>query len=209
MTQSRSIFLSAGVPDPAAKHFMGEGDTAAISAVISALLYVALGRRRIVWGGHPSITPMIWAYAEALDVDYGKWVTLYQSKLFEPDFPEENARFKNVVLTEAVPGDRERSLELMRRQMLSESSFSAAVFAGGMGGILDEYRLFREMAVDAVILPIASTGGASAILAKEINASRDFSDELDYVDLLFTRLGIDPNEKRGEAIPSSNKDKSL
>lgn len=200
MTQSQSIFLSAGVPDPAAKHFMGEGDTAAISAVISALLYVALGRRRIVWGGHPSITPMIWAYAEALDVDYGKWVTLYQSKLFEPDFPEENARFKNVILTEAVPGDRERSLELMRRQMLSERSFSAAVFAGGMGGILDEYRLFREMAVDAVILPIASTGGASAILADEIDASRDFSDELDYVDLLFTRLAIDPNEKRGASI---------
>lgn len=200
MTQNGSIFLSAGVPNPAAEHFMGEGDTAAISALISALLYVALGRRRIVWGGHPSITPMIWAYAEALDVDYGKWVTLYQSKLFEPDFPAENARFNNVILTEAVQGDRGQSLELMRRQMLSESTFSAAVFAGGMGGILDEYKLFREMAADAAILPIASTGGASALLAKEINASSDFSDELDYVDLLFNRLAIDPNEKRGESI---------
>lgn len=43
MIQHRSIFLSAGVPDPSAKHFLGEGDTAAISALVSALLFVALG----------------------------------------------------------------------------------------------------------------------------------------------------------------------
>ena len=120
MRRQRSIFLSAGVPDPSATHFMGEGDVAAISALVSALLFVALGRRPIVWGGHPAITPMIWAYAEALDVDYGQWVTLYQSEYFKDDFPEENARFGNVVVTEAVPGDRERSLEAMRRRMLSE-----------------------------------------------------------------------------------------
>lgn len=197
--KQRSIFLSAGVPDPTAKHFMGEGDTAAISALVSALLFVALGRRPIVWGGHPAITPMIWAYAEALGVDYAKWVTLYQSKFFEDDFPEENARFGNVIVTEAVQGDRERSLEIMRRRMLSESSFEAAVFAGGMGGIFEEYRLVTELAGQAIILPIVSTGGAAAVLGAEIKASRDLSDELDYVALLFDRLSIDPNEPRGGA----------
>lgn len=197
--KQRSIFLSAGVPDPTAKHFMGEGDTAAISALVSALLFVALGRRPIVWGGHPAITPMIWAYAEALSVDYAKWVTLYQSKFFEDDFPEENARFGNVIVTEAVQGDRERSLEIMRRRMLSESSFEAAVFAGGMGGIFEEYRLVTELAGQAIILPIVSTGGAAAALGAEIKASRDLSDELDYVALLFDRLSIDPNEPRGGA----------
>jgi hypothetical protein len=197
MTERRSIFLSAGVPDPTAKHFMGDGDTAAISALVSALLFVALGRRQIVWGGHPAITPMIWAYAEALNVDYGEWVTLYQSEFFKTDFPEENARFGNVVVTEAVLNDREQSLEIMRRRMLSESSFYAAIFAGGMGGIFEEYHLFRELAADAAILPIASTGGASAVLADEIKASGELSHELDYVALLFDRLSIDPNEKRG------------
>ncbi len=197
MRQHRSIFLSAGVPDPSAKHFMGEGDTAAISALVSALLFVALGRRPIVWGGHPAITPMIWAYAEALDVDYGRWVTLYQSEFFKDDFPEENARFGNVIVTEAAKGDRERSLEIMRRRMLSESSFEAAVFAGGMGGIFDEYRLVTELAAQATILPIVSTGGAAAMLGAEIKASDDLSAELDYVALLFNRLAIDPNEPRG------------
>lgn len=197
MIQHRSIFLSAGVPDPSAKHFVGEGDVAAISALVSALLFVALGRRPIVWGGHPAITPMIWAYAEALDVDYGKWVTLYQSEFFKDDFPKENARFGNVIVTEAVQGNRARSLEIMRHRMLSESSFEAAVFAGGMSGIFDEYQLVTELAANATILPIISTGGAAAALGAKIKASSDFSDELDYVALLFDRLSIDPNEPRG------------
>ncbi len=199
MKQSRAIFLSAGVPDPSAKHFMGEGDTAAISALVSALLYVALGRRPIVWGGHPAITPMVWAYAEGLGVDYSKWVTLYQTDFFKDDFPEENERFKNVVVTEAVIGDRERSLELMRRRMLSESTFDAAVFVGGMGGIFDEYRLVQELAASAKILPIGSTGGAAAALASEMKVDMDLSEELDYVALLFDQLAIDPNEPRSGA----------
>lgn len=199
MRQRRSIFLSASVPDPTAKHFIGEGDTAAISALVSALLFVALGRRPIVWGGHPAITPMVWAYAQALDVDYGKWVTLYQSEFFKEDFPEENARFGNVIVTEAVKDDREGSLERMRRRMLSENSFEAAIFVGGMGGIFDEYRLVTELASDATILPIMSTGGAAAALGAEIKAGSDLSNELDYVALLFDRLSIDPNEPRGGA----------
>ena len=199
MKQSRAIFLSAGVPDPSAKHFMGEGDTAAISALVSALLYVALGRRPIVWGGHPAITPMVWAYAEGLGVDYSKWVTLYQTDFFKDDFPEENERFKNVVVTEAVIGDRERSLELMRRRMLSESTFDAAVFVGGMGGIFDESRLVQELAASAKILPIGSTGGAAAALASEMKVDMDLSEELDYVALLFDQLAIDPNEPRSGA----------
>lgn len=197
MRQHQSIFLSAGVPDPSAEHFMGEGDSAAISALVSALLFVALGRRRIVWGGHPAITPMIWAYAEAFDVDYGKWVKLYQSEFFKDDFPEENSRFGNVIVTKAVQSDREGSLEIMRRRMLSENSFEAAVFVGGMSGIFDEYRLCSELAAGATILPIVSTGGAAALLGAEINASSDLSSELDYVALLFNRLSIDPNEPRG------------
>lgn len=199
MKQQRAIFLSASVPDPSAKHFMGEGDTAAISALVSALLYVALGRRPIVWGGHPAITPMVWAYAEALSVDYSQWVTLYQTDFFKEDFPKENERFKNVVVTEAVAGDRERSLEAMHRRMLCESKFEAAIFAGGMSGILDEYRLVQELAGSARILPIVSAGGAAGALGRELNVHKDFADELDYVALLFDQLSIDPNEPRADA----------
>lgn len=199
MRHEHAIFLSAGIPDPSAPHFMGEADSAAISALVSALLFVALGRRQLVWGGHPAITPMIWAYAEGLGVEYGQWVTLYQSAHFKDDFPEESARFANVVVTASIPHDRERSLEQMRRQMIAENSFDAAIFAGGMGGIFDEYRILKELAPRAKIVPFASTGGAAATLARELNVVGEVSDELDYVSYLFEKLSIAPDEPRGEA----------
>lgn len=190
-----AVFLSAGVPDPSAKHFMGPGDTAAISAAVSALLYVTLGRRRLVWGGHPSITPMVWAYAESMSVDYGSWVRLYQSEIFEDEFPEETALFENVVVT---PRDRDvaTSLSVMRRRMLDETEYGAAVFIGGMRGIIDEFELFSEREPEAVIIPIMSTGGAAEVLGLDLAADPSFATQLDYVALLHAALDIDVNERR-------------
>lgn len=191
-----AVFLSAGVPDPAKDHFMGEADTAAISAAVSALLYVTLGRRKLVWGGHPAITPMVWAYAEALDVDYGAWVKLYQSAFFEDEFPEETAKFDNVVVTPEVPKDMIASLAIMRKQMLEETTFGAAVFVGGMKGIMEEFELFKIKAPEAAILPIMTAGGAAEILGHEIDADAAFAEQRDYVALLHEQLEIDPNERR-------------
>lgn len=196
LRHDHAIFMSAGVPDPSAPHFEGEGDSAAIAAAVGALLYVTLGRRQLVWGGHPAITPMVWAVAEAMDVNYGDWVTLYQSAVFEDEFPEETALFENVVITEAVGKDRAASLELMRRRMIGENRFDAAVFIGGMRGIFDEHRLFSEHAPDAKILPVMSTGGAAEKLGAEFRVSPEFATELDYVALFHRQLGIEPNEPR-------------
>jgi hypothetical protein len=196
LKHEHAIFLSAGVPDPSAPHFEGEGDSAAIAAAVGALLYVTLGRRQLVWGGHPAITPMVWAVAEAMDVKYSEWVTLYQSAIFEDEFPEETALFENVVVTEAVGTDKDASLEVMRRRMIGENGFDAAVFIGGMRGIFDEHRLFVEHAPRAKILPVMSTGGAAEKLGSEFHAAAEFSDELDYVALFHRQLGIDPNEPR-------------
>ncbi|MBU0556043.1 MAG: hypothetical protein KKD64_16830 [Alphaproteobacteria bacterium] len=190
-----AIFLSAGVPDASAKHFMGVGDTAAISAAVSALLYVTLGRRRLVWGGHPSITPMVWSFAETMSVDYGTWVKLYQSEIFEDEFPEETARFQNVVITKRGD-DVASSLEHMRKRMLDETDFSAAVFVGGMKGIMDEYTLFKERAPEAAIIPVMSTGGAAEVLGTRLRIAPSLALQLDYVALLHETLQIDVNEKR-------------
>ena len=200
MRSPAAVFLSAGVPEPGAKHFVREGDLAAISAAISALLYVTLGRRKLVWGGHPAITPMIWSVATGMGVDYGEWVLLYQSGAFEDDFPEETRRFRNVVVTDAMGGDKVASLGQMRNRMLTESVFQAAVFIGGMGGILTEYELIKELAPTANIVPIASTGGASVDVAERERVPSVLQLELDYVSLLHERLNIDPNEKRYRTI---------
>lgn len=200
MTSSGAIFLSAGVPEPGAKHFVREGDLAAISAAVSALLYVTLGRRKLVWGGHPAITPMIWSVATGMGVDYGEWVLLYQSGAFEDEFPEETRRFRNVVVTDAMGGDKIASLGPMRKRMLTESVFQAAVFIGGMGGIMTEYELVKELAPTADVVPIASTGGASVDVAEREGVRSVLRLELDYVSLLHEQLNIDPNEKRYRTV---------
>ena len=191
-----AVFLSAGVPDPAASHFMGHGDSVAISSAVSAVLNVTLGRRKLVWGGHPAITPMVWAFAESMGVDYGKWVVLYQSLFFKDEFPDETKKFENVIFTDRVRDDLTASLTEMRRRMLAETGFAAAVFIGGMRGIVDEYRLFRDLAPNAAILPIMSTGGAARELGFDIDADRAYAETLDYVELMYAKLGIDPNERR-------------
>src|SRR3954447_18809239 len=112
---SEAIFLSAGVPDPTrGAEYAQTADTVAITAAVSALVHVTLGRRLLVWGGHPAITPMIWVVAQDVGVDYGCWVRLYQSSYFEDEFPEDNQRFRNVTFTQDIGSDREQSLLAMR-----------------------------------------------------------------------------------------------
>jgi SLOG-like protein len=142
--KSPAVFLSASVPDPRRNEvYHRTADVMAIRAAVSAFVNVVLGRVHLAWGGHPSITPMIWLIAQSLGVDYARAVTLYQSRFFKDDFPEENRRFKNVVYTRAVPGDMQASLTEMRRHMLTELNYTAGVFIGGMEGVEEEYRLLK------------------------------------------------------------------
>jgi hypothetical protein len=193
-----AIFLSAGVPDPKrGAAYAATADTVAIASAVSALVHVTLGRRLLVWGGQPAITPMIWVVAEGLGVDYKEWVRLYQSRHFQDEFPEDNKRFQNVVYVEPVDQDREKSLRLMRERMFSEFNFTAAVFIGGMGGIIQEYELLKKLQPNAAILPVASTGGAVREIADRVSGlDGDFRDDLDYVTLFHKHLGISFRENR-------------
>jgi hypothetical protein len=195
---SDAIFLSAGVPDPKrGPEYAKTADTVAITAAVSALVHVTLGRRLLVWGGQPAITPMIWVVAEGLGLDYGGWVKLYQTRHFEDEFPEDNKHFQNVTYTEDVEGDREKSLFGMRERMLKEHTFHAAVFIGGMGGIIDEFEMFRRLQPNAVTLPVVSTGGAVLKVADRMPTfDRDLADDLDYVALFHRHLGISVKERR-------------
>ncbi|MBY5821591.1 hypothetical protein [Rhizobium leguminosarum] len=195
---AEAIFLSAGVPDPRrGPEFAATADTVAINAAVSALAYVALGRRRLIWGGHPAITPMILVMSEGMGVDYAEWVTLYQSEFFQDEFPEDNERFRNVVLTEKLEHGRDASLQLMRERMFKENDFAAAVFIGGMGGIVAEYEMFSKLQPSAKVLPVTSTGGAALdVAAKLSNLPPDFQDQRDYVALFHEHLNISVKEER-------------
>jgi hypothetical protein len=198
MIMDEAIFLSASVPDPKrAPQYAETADTVAITAAVSALVYVTLGRRPLVWGGHPAITPMVWVVAQDVDVDYGRWVRLYQSEYFKDEFPEDNERFQNVTFTADVGRDREKSLQLMRQRMFAEHNFAAAVFIGGMGGIVDEFELFTQARPEATVVPVVSTGGAVLDVAARLGElPPELADDRDYVALFHRQLGISPREER-------------
>ncbi|MBK9258045.1 MAG: hypothetical protein IPM42_21555 [Saprospiraceae bacterium] len=162
--QLKNIFLSASIPlkerDP---KYIDSADIIAIRDSVIALATVVLPNHRLIWGGHPSITPIIYYVMERLGLKVQDHVLLYQSKFFEKFFPEDNNKFENVILTENT-GEVESSKLLMRKRMFSENHFVSGIFIGGMEGIEDEFKLFREFHPKALILPISSTGAASQIV---------------------------------------------
>lgn len=209
----RAVFLSASVPDRRAKNYVADADTIAVSSAVKALVYVVLGRRQLVWGGHPAITPMIWSVASSMGVDYGSWVTLYQSRHFEDRYPEDNERFQNVIFTDELGESqgltkeerRKPSLREMRERMFADNDIETAIFIGGMGGVVDEFKLFGEINPEARRFPILSTGGATTLLdgplrTEEVDRERLLRD-VDYVPLFHELCRIEFDEDREQFRP--------
>lgn len=158
------VFLSASIPYPERdKKFYDTADIVSIRDSVRALATVVIPKAHLIWGGHPSITPLIRFVMDRMNVDLKTHVTLYQSLFFEDKFPSDNFAFENIILTEKK-ATREDSLELMRNKLIDENDFKVGIFIGGMEGINDEYLIFKERHPNALILPIASTGAAAKIL---------------------------------------------
>ena len=139
-----AIFLSASVPLVGRGRTHEAADPVSIEFAVRELVVAVSERQRIVWGGHPTIAPMMWKICKDLNINCAKSVVLYQSRFFEEHFPEENKAFANVVFVDAVPGDREASLLRLREAMLSREDLTGAVFIGGMEGVQAEYTLFKR-----------------------------------------------------------------
>ena len=198
----KNIFLSASIPLPE-RHpkYYDTADIIAIRDAVIALASIVIYRHKIIWGGHPSITPLINFVIERivqyrLDKSVNKMsteeqkeylfqeikkeiqnhVTIYQSEFFRDRFPEDNEKFENIVFTDNK-GDIHSSIQEMRQKMLSENEFVAAVFIGGMDGIEVEYKMFKELHSEALILPIASTGAATKIVFDSLSSDDEAKHE--------------------------------
>lgn len=193
-----SVFLSASVPHPDRdEKYFRTADIVAVQAAVSALASVILGHRKLVWGGHPSITPMVLLAARAKGVSYEEWVTLYQSAFYEPEFPVENAQFRNVVITPSVEGDAIASQDKMRNAMFTENNFESAIFIGGMEGVEKEYDMFRAAYPEAKSILVASTGGAAKLLYDKVGGSPRLRQELTYFSLFRDLLEIESDPLEG------------
>tara|TARA_R110000744_G_scaffold326979_1_gene432702 strand:+ start:3339 stop:3938 length:600 start_codon:yes stop_codon:yes gene_type:complete len=160
----KNIFLSASIPfKERHEKYYSTADIIAIRDAVVALAALVIPKYRLVWGGHPSITPIIYYILEKFELDIQDHVKLYQTKFYEKIFPVENKGFENIEITEDL-GDLSSSLQLMREKMLGDNDYKAGIFIGGMEGVEDEYKMFIKLNPDAILLPIASTGGAAKII---------------------------------------------
>lgn len=183
----KAIFLSASVPEIGRGAYHETANPFLIQCAVRELVMAVIRNRKIVWGGHPAITPMIWTICESLNVDYSQQVILYQSQFFKDRYPEENHRFKNVNFVEALNGDREASLSRMREEMLSRKDLEAAVFIGGMDGVEVEHEIFTRMQPHGKLLPIAATGGAALLLAERLGSPIQ-KNNVDFAHLFHTEF---------------------
>lgn len=164
----KCIFLSASIPIPGRDDdkYLNTSDDIAIRDAVIALASVALPKFHLVWGGHPSITPLIVSVLKHLDISINDHITLYQSKYYENKFPSENNDIGNIVLTEKGRDSCE-SLKIMREQMLGDHEFVAGFFIGGMDGVEEEFKIFKDIHPDALLIPVASTGGAAKVIYEQ------------------------------------------
>lgn len=182
----KNVLLSASVPLPS-RHprFHSTADALAIKEAIKALVVNIIPRGRIVFGGHPAITPLISYLVASLFPHLAERAELHQSLHFEGQFPPEVEQFPNVVYTPRNDAGLQASLEDMRLRMINAYNYDAAIFIGGMEGVIDEYNLCRDN-LSCKLIPLPSTGAAAQIIFDEGN----FTEELNNINFssMFRRM---------------------
>jgi hypothetical protein len=182
------VFLSASIPSPDRDPlYMSTANLMAIREAVTALTLVVVPTARLVFGGHPAISPLVHLAAERLGAADN--VFIYQSSFFQNVIPPSSLRFRHLIWTPAE-ADRASSLLHMRREMISSEPFQAGVFIGGMEGVEDEFQLFQQYHPNALLLAVASTGAAARVLFdQQQGASKDPGLEHDVAyAALFRRL---------------------
>lgn len=193
--RGRAIFLSASVPVlERSEIFRRIPDTQREieQAVIALARGVFAEGGELVFGGHPSISPLIamvaGEYRPAPTIDSPRddaappvivhQLDAYRSEIGITGLMESLGQARIIwheTLKEELKATRHpgappypKSLERMRRRMLEspggEGSLVAMVCMGGMEGILEEAELFAGLRKPLFV--IESTGGAAALLAR-------------------------------------------
>jgi len=199
-----SIFLSVGVPGFDSP-FHDTCDRMLIQAALRTFLYTVLGRKHLVFGGHPSISPLILAVCEDLKVENKCAVTVYQSEFLDDGAPKVNSRFDRLVKV-AAASTLESSLANMSEIMFRSHQFETAIFIGGDQATLEEHAKFKYLHPTAKVIALRSAGGTSAAIASMEAAShapsskspreKDYDELLDYVGLFTKGLEIGLNSER-------------
>ena len=163
----RHVFLSASFPSGERGEEVRPFDAAGIADAVTAIVRAVLSRGgKLLFGGHPTITPLVLMIGMELRVRNS--VDIFQSLWFEDQItPETRLLAKSEVGTiHWTPrcASLDESLAEMRRQMLKFVRPAGAVFVGGMSGVWAEYELVANIRPGAPRIPVVGPGGAAASL---------------------------------------------
>jgi hypothetical protein len=204
---SFSVLLSASVPSKKrSKKYQEEYTKIANAQMQIEEAVIALCRNifsaggNIVFGGHPSISPLVVMVATEFSLDSEaenikraehstiKPVTIFQSRAYEDSIREASPQLfamghSNRVWTEAQNGEKyipeitdtpqcTQSLRYMRDVMIRRD-IDAMVCMGGMEGVEQEFEMFRDYHREKPVFLLESTGGATKILAEKYSGEEN------------------------------------
>jgi hypothetical protein len=200
-----AVFLSASFPSGERGQRVAPYDPAAIADAVSAIARAVLyAGGRLVFGGHPTISPLVLLCAADLDVKHR--VDIFQSRFFEDAVPPETLALDErgygvITWTPSVANDRQASLDSMRDEMLTRDDLVAGVFIGGMEGVTDEAAAFAERHPGAWLVPVLAPGGAARAVRPRCEAAADLNKVLasERYPLLAWRL-VEELAKRGHGM---------
>ena len=184
-TKAPIVFLSASVPNSNDTEY----DFLTIHDIVITLTETIIKTGgTMVFGGHPTITPIITNMMDLVseeDINNRPNIYLYQSKFFEKEYPFEVQLFpkdnlKEVDLVECN-GERDKDLSLkrLREEMINGQNFTHAIFIGGQydvskgieeSGVWKEFELFSGQHPGAKCLCLEKTGIVPKELAKSFNS---------------------------------------
>ncbi len=203
----KTIFLSASVPAPKRADRYQRVEDAHFEieqAVISLARAVFSEGGKLVFGGHPAISPLVAMvageyrnphYVESGEEKISAPIRIFQSRAFEGFLPSETLLmyqlgYATITWIEAADGEKfdpkieyeeppcPNSLRAMRWSMIEMMQPEAMVCIGGMEGVERETEIFRQLRSDAPIYVLERTGGASLLLAKRRNDVRVIDSEI-------------------------------
>ncbi|HEX5724172.1 MAG TPA: hypothetical protein VFX98_01830 [Longimicrobiaceae bacterium] len=191
--RGRTLFLSASAPSPKrAEEFRRVQDAPREieQAVVSLAQAVFAEEGRLVFGGHPSIAPLVEfvarQHAPGDAPPEPPLVTVHQLDVFRErgEIPAATVEMERMGHAQihwhrTLEHERDRrwredevkfrdSLRPMRRAMIQDRSVLGMVAVGGMEGVFDEAEMFAELRPELLpVFVLARTGGAAALLAGE------------------------------------------
>jgi len=216
--RGKTIFLSASVPNEKRAERYNRVDDAAFEieqAVISLARAVFSEGGRLVFGGHPAISPLVAMvvgeyreprFAESREERQLSPVEIFQSRAFEGYLPDDTLLmyklgYASIHWVEAIDHERfvpdtdtlevncPKSLRHMREDMLKATRPDAMVCIGGMEGLEEEVELALGQVPTFPIFVLERTGGAAALLRGRNDA------QLRMID---TEIVTDLNRMRAE-----------